>query len=171
MWEVTQNEKLNMVKDYRFDHRTKKEFAEDIKSSTKEELRLFKLWLKNKTPPGTKFKATGCGSDGEFLSSAKASSEADFYVDGIGPIEVKFAKPFLDKVFHLKVTNVLSYIKQGASILMFNGSDTKNTTYTLIPPIILQEIKDTCKIVDWQGMGAKPCFRINIDMLKWETLT
>lgn len=155
---------------YRFDNRSESEFKRDIKDRTLQERELFFRWLEiQEKNTGTKpvFIDTGCGSHGEFLEDDKVSYDADFDVEGIGPLEVKFAKPLLVEVFHLKVGQVASYIKQGATLLMVNGINEPVAMYTMISVESLQEIVDECEIVKWRGFGFKPSYRIPVDKFVW----
>lgn len=158
---------------HRFDVRSKDEFRKEIKESTATEQILFERWLtwcelnKGARP---KYTVTGCGADGEFLESSKVTTAADYRVEGLGPVEVKFAKPVLKRDFHLKATQTESYLKQGAYILMFNGSSDPSTTFTLITPNMLENIVRKCKVIPWIGFGGKPSYKISINKFIWRRL-
>jgi hypothetical protein len=158
---------------YRFDSRSREEFERDIKERTLEERRLFLLWLdllerENGTKPS--YTDTGCGKDGDFLEDTNVTTEPDFNVEGYGKIEVKFAKPLIDKFFHLKVSHVKACKECGASILMINGAREEQPVYTMIRPEFLEKIMDTCPIVPFQGMGHKPCYKIHVNNFVWRPL-
>lgn len=159
---------------YRFDNRSKKQFADDIKNSTRKEKELLNCWLdylekRNNKRPG--FKYAGCGSDkGEYLDIKNVSTDADYEVDGYGLIEVKFSKKKLNKVFHLKINQVKSYINQGATILMVDGADTKSPYFTLIDADTLKIIQDDCKIKAWAGFGYKQSYVVPLNMFVWRKL-
>lgn len=161
------------VNKYRFDNRTKEEFERDIKNGTAKETELLKLWLK-KIYKTTRIKLTykynGCGPDGEYLSSKKVNTNADFIVDSVGLIEVKFSKLLLTNFFHLKVQQINSYIKQNAYVLMINGAETKTPSYILLSPNRLANIVAKCKVVAWAGFGGKKSYRIPINMFRWKDL-
>jgi hypothetical protein len=158
----------------RFDYRSKEEFKREIKDRTEQERLLFLRWIKileaeagGITP---KYQDNGCGQHGEFLENHEVSLDADFVVDGYGPLEVKFAKPLLKDVFHLKVGQTKSYIKQGATVLMVNGADELVPDYVLLNPEVLQNIVDNCPVVRWGGFGGKPSYRIKVDKYIWRPL-
>lgn len=162
-----------MGKNYRFDERSKEEFEKDIKSHTMEERALFLLWLdliEKDTGSRPKFKDTGCGKDGAFLDDKDVNTDPDFEVEGYGEIEVKFAKPMLNRNFHLKTNQVKSYLKKGATILMVNGSGEDVPTFTMLKPTALQAIMDECEVINWKGFGWKPAYRIAVNRFLWRDL-
>jgi|SRR5689334_2315186 len=158
---------------YRYDNRSEDQFKKDIKSRTKQERDLFLAWLDliEKTS-GTrpKYTDTGCGQTGELLTDSQVSMDPDFSVEGYGKVEVKFSKPLLDKFFHLKASQVKSYLRDGATILMINGSDEKVPQYTMLKAAALQDIIDTCKVIPWTGFGGKPSYKIPVDKFIWRPL-
>jgi hypothetical protein len=159
---------------YRFDKRSKEQFAADIKSSTQTEAVLLNLWLnwiERNTGNKPQFRYTGCGADdGEFLEDSKVTTHADYEVEGVGLLEVKFSKKLLPKVFHLKVRQVESYIRQGATILMVNGSESDSPQFTLIDAAALQAITDDCDDIPWQGFGGKRSYRVPVTRCVWRPL-
>jgi hypothetical protein len=158
---------------HRFDVRSEEEFRKEIKESTAIEHVLFEKWInwcevhKGERPEYT---TTGCGGDGEFLENKKVTTTADYRVGGLGPVEVKFAKPMLKRDFHLKASQTESYLRQGAYVLMFNGSSDPDTTFTLITPIILEDIVKNCKVIPWIGFGGKPSYKIPVNKFIWRKL-
>jgi len=158
---------------YRFDSRSEEEFKKDIKDRTMEERSLFLLWLdliERETGVRPKYTDTGCGKKGDLLEDKQVSTEPDFNVEGYGKVEVKFAKPNLLKVFHLKENQVRSYHKNNAIILMVNGADDPIPTFTILKPDALKRIMESCKVVPWKGFGWKPAYRINIKDFIWRPL-
>jgi len=158
---------------YRFDKRSKEEFEKDIKSHTLEERSLFLMWLdliERDTGNRPKYKDTGCGKSGNFLKDEDVSTNPDFQVEGYGSIEVKFSKPKLTKVFHLKASQVRQYIKSGAIILMINGTNEPVPEFTMLKPDTLKRIVETCDIVSWIGFGYKPAYRIKVKDFLWRSL-
>lgn len=157
----------------RFDHRTEEEFKVEIAERTLLERRLFLEWIDlQEDDTGTKpeFTDTGCGNHGEFIEDKKVSTAADFDVEGIGLVEVKFAKPMLKRDFHLKVGQTKSYIKQGALILMVIGANEDVPKFTLISVEALEEIVETCSIVKWVGFGFKAAYRVSVNQFVWRDL-
>jgi len=158
---------------YRFDERSKEEFERDIRDRTMEERSLFLMWLdllEKESGCRPNYKDTGCGKTGDFLEDSEVSTKPDFEVDGYGHVEVKFSKPRLARVFHLKVSQVKQYVKQGATILMVNGTDGDIPQFTMLKPKALKRIVDSCEIVNWVGFGHKPAYRIPIKEFVWRPL-
>jgi hypothetical protein len=160
-------------KKYRFDDRTEKEFRKDIKDRTLQERSLFLLWLdliESKTGKRPTYQDTGCGKTGEFLEDKDVSTAPDFEVDGYGKLEVKFSKPMLDRVFHLKAGQVKSYKESGATILMVNGADSETPKFTLLTTEALASVVEDCRVVSWAGFGGKMSYRIPVDKFIWRDL-
>ena len=158
---------------YRYDNRSEDQFKRDIKSRTQEERTLFLLWLdliEKQTGQRPVYTDTGCGQSGELLTDEQVSMSPDFHVEGYGKIEVKFAKPLLQKFFHLKASQVKSYHKEGAIILMINGSDERVPQYTMLKSSALADIMDTCKVIPWSGFGHKPSYKIPVNKFVWRPL-
>jgi len=158
---------------YRFDGRSKEQFEKDIKSTTMEERALFLMWLdlvEKETGKRPNFKDTGCGKHGNFLDDKEVSTDPDFEVEGVGKLEVKFAKPMLNRHFHLKTNQVKQYIKKDATILMVNGSGEEVPTFTLLKPDALEAIQEECPVVNWKGFGFKPAHRIPVKRFIWRDL-
>lgn len=158
---------------YRYDNRSEDQFKKDIKSRTQEERSLFLAWLdliEKTTGKRPSFTDTGCGQTGELLTDKEVSMNPDFYVEGYGKVEVKFSKPMLDKFFHLKASQVRSYCKSNAIILMINGASEPVPQYTMLKAVALQDIIDTCKVIPWTGFGGKPSYKIPVDKFIWRPL-
>ncbi|ACV61746.1 hypothetical protein Dtox_0841 [Desulfofarcimen acetoxidans DSM 771] len=64
------------------------------------------------------------------MSLSKVNTKADFLVNG-KPVEVKLNKHYL-KIFHFKVDQLNSYLKQEAVVLWVNGYKTDNPVFTVI---------------------------------------
>jgi len=158
---------------YRHDDRSPEQFARDIKAHTMEERALFLLWLdliERETGKRPSYKDTGCGKTGDVLDDKDVSTEPDFEVEGYGLVEIKFSKPFLNKFFHLKTSQVKQYQKKGATILMVHGTETKRPVFTMLKPEALNKIIKDCKTVNWQGFGFKPAYRIPVGRFVWRPL-
>lgn len=157
----------------RYDNRTEEEFKADIAYKTLVERKLFLQWIdlqEKETGIRPEFRDTGCGKHGEYIEDHEVSTDADFEVDGVGLVEVKFARPMLKRDFHLKVGQTKSYIEQGAMVLMVIGADEDVPKFTVLRPEALQEIADTCPIVKWVGFGFKPSYRVEINKFVWRDL-
>lgn len=160
-------------KRYRLDHRSEAEFKKDIKDRTLQERVLFLLWLdliEKKTGKRPDYEDTGCGKTGEYLEDSEVSMDPDFTVEGYGRVEVKFSKPMLDRVFHLKANQVKSYRASGATILMVNGADSDVPQFTLLHTDALASIMEDCRVVPWRGFGGKPSYRIPVTKFIWRPL-
>lgn len=157
----------------RYDTRSEEEFKADIAYKTLLERKLFLQWLdlqERETGVRPDFTDTGCGKHGEYIEDHEVSTDADFHVDGFGPVEVKFARPMLKRDFHLKVGQVKSYIKQDAMVLMVIGADEDVPKFTMLRTEALEEIVETCPIVKWVGFGFKPAYRIDVGSFVWREL-
>lgn len=166
---------LGQSKDgYRLDYRTREEFKKDVKEGTRLENELMEAWLKRveqvvgKRPACTR--TSRKGADGEYLDIEDVTLDADFEVENVGFVEVKFSKPLLTSCFHLKAAQVNSYIKQNASILMVNGTDTDSPEFALITVSMLKQIRRDCRVVNWRGFGNKKAYKIPIRKLVWGPL-
>lgn len=159
-----------MTDKYRKDHRTEKEFRRDIADGSRIEQEIISVWTK-KHLKNAAYSDHGCDNSGQYLDFTDVNSNADFEVEGIGLVEVKFSLPLIKKYFHLKISQVISIIKQGAYILFVNGWNTEQPLFILISPEQLKLIKKWCEIVSWQGFGGKLSYRIPIEFFdSWESL-
>jgi len=116
------------------------------------------------------YKNNGCGNDGRPLEISDVSTDADFVVDEVGFVEVKFSKSVCKEFFHLKVNQVNSYLKQNATLLMVNGSMTDTPTYTVIDSFGLDRLKSICKVVPFAGFGFKEAYKIPVSNYIWKKL-
>lgn len=158
---------------YRFDDRSEEQFKKEIKERTFEERALFLRWLdlvEKETGKRPSYIDTGCGKTGDFLEDEEVSTDPDFKVEGYGHVEVKFSKPMLRRVFHLKESQVKSYLKKKATILMVNGAGEDVPEFTILKPKTLKEIANICEIVFWKGFGGKPSYRIPVNKFVWRPL-
>lgn len=154
----------------RKDFRTHKQFTKDIKEASLIERAILKRWCK---VIGIDFKSvteTGCDPEGDYLPNGQVHTIADYHVPEIGYVEVKFSKPLLDGVFHLKVQQVESYIKQKASILMVDGFNSPKAQFTFITPEQMSAFGEKYEVVPFMGMGAKPCYKLNVGDFIWRKL-
>jgi hypothetical protein len=164
---------MSSNKNYRLDGRSEEEFRRQIKDRTMQERSLFLLWLdllEKSTGTRPVYKDIGCGKTGDYLPDEDVTMEPDFEVEGYGKVEVKFSKPMLDRMFHLKVGQVKSYHKSNASILMVNGADFDTPKFTMLKTDALKQIIDFCEVTRWRGFGGKAAYRIPVDMFIWRDL-
>lgn len=156
-----------MGDNYRFDRRSKEEFKRDIKEGNMLEKQLLERWLRRVGNP--KYRETGCGNDGEFLEASQVSLAADFWVEGYGSVEVKFAKP-LASTFHLKVDQIASYLRNNASVLMVIGVNTITPKYYLMSQDDLLYITENAPCVTCEQFGGKQAYRVPAEWLSWKML-
>lgn len=159
------------MNNYRYDFRSKTQFAKDVKEGTLKENRLLKKWLDHiEIATGERPRAKRTrkkGSGGEYLDDKDVVIDADFEVEGYGLVEVKFAKSLITTNFHLKVDQVQKYIALGASVLMVNGADTSEPEFAFIRVRRLKELANEARIVHWRGFGGKKAYRIPIKKVRW----
>lgn len=157
---------------YRKDCRSDAEFQRDITRGIEAERRIIWRWLDLiEQDTGTRPDCTfnGCGDADTLLSDAEVSTEADYFVDGIGKLEVKFSRP-LNPVLHLKVSQLESYVKQNATILLVNGWGTDDPQFTLISPEVIKTGLKIWPRVQFKGFGNKLSCRIKPASLVWRKL-
>lgn len=157
--------------DYRMDVRTKDEFIHDISHSTEVESKIINAYKNQMEEKGYVINVSdnGCDNDGSILEDDKVNTDADFNVNG-KPLEVKFNKERLSE-FHIKRYQLLSYIKQGASILWVNGWSTRNPRFTILKVKDLKEIYlDNSSIVEFNSWGGKKCHKIYPENYRWINL-
>ena len=96
----------------------------------------------------------GVDNSGKLLGDKQVNTKADFLLvtddNTQFKIEIKFSRPFND-VFHLKVGQLNSYIKQDCCIVMFNGINTDKPAYCIIKPKEMGKILDTARRISLWG--------------------
>ena len=158
---------------YRLDVRSKEQFHKDILEASNHERDLVSLWTKVLSKERKKvigYRNNGCGNDGRPLEISDVSTDADFIVDDVGLVEVKFSKTVCKEFFHLKVNQVNSYLKQNATLLMVNGSMTDEPVYIIIDGAALERLKSSCKVVPFAGFGFKAAYKIPVNNYIWKKL-
>jgi len=128
------------ISKYRKDKRTDEQFAQDILDCTSIEQKLMQLYvddLNKRKGGGYTFAAHGVDNKGKLIKDdKKVSTKADFLVtkNGIShKIEIKFSRPNnID--FHIKRSQLESYVKQDCCIIMFMGTDTDQIRYCIMLP-------------------------------------
>ncbi|MGG3561615.1 hypothetical protein ABES03_08425 [Neobacillus rhizosphaerae] len=160
---------------YRFDVRTKEQFIVDIeKGNARERLAiiLFKNFLKNQFGFYGDIVPNGCDMSGDFINDiSKVNSGADYLVgENKLPLEVKTSTGH-NTTIYLKVNQVDSYIRQGASVLYVNGIERPVSAFTFWTFEDLKEMRRTCeRVIPPNGInGGKESFKI--DALKYSWLT
>lgn len=151
---------------YRMDGRTKEQFIEDIKRGNEREQLAIKMfgdylyWEHGWIDPIVE---NGVDMSGDFIEDvSKVDARADFDMSGL-PLEVKTC-PNHTMVIYLKVDQVDSYIRQGASLLFVNGLERKNPCFTLWSCEDMKAFKEKYKKVS-------PPRKINGGKLSYEITT
>jgi hypothetical protein len=156
---------------YRRDSRTKKDFIKDIKSSTKKEAFLMRLFQREMKARGHKvtYKSYGVDNTGKFVEEASCAPDYKVTIDGrTGLLEIKNS-PVSHK-WTFKIHNLNKYVEQKAGILIFWGTDNlkgnhkaldkKNTRFGIISPkLIIKMIKDH-KPYREKMFGNKMCIQV-----------
>jgi len=162
---------------YRFDNRDKDTFKKDIKDCSKIERLLINRYvaqLNNKLGKSVfTYVNHGVANDGKFLESNKVNTNADYmlFKNGKNPrkIEIKFSRK-TGKLFRLKVSQIESYIKQQAIVIVFNGIEEETTTFTVLTPDDLSNIMILYKTVPCFLWGDKLVKEIPVSDFNWEVL-
>lgn len=152
---------------YRFDNRSKEQFAAEIKAGNRIERKLLERWLTTIGNPA--YKDNGCGNDGEYLDFDDVNTEPDFNVEGVGFVEVKFCRPVPEN-FHLKISQIKRYIEQGAQLLMVLGAGKEYPKYHLISVDDLDFLLKACDHVVCRQFGNKKAIRVPTEWIQWEPL-
>lgn len=152
---------------YRFDTRSREQFARDIQDGNRIERRLLERWLLTIDNP--KYEDNGCGNDGEYLDFADVNDDPDFNVEGIGLVEVKFCRP-IPEFFHLKVSQVQHYVDRNAQLLMVLGAGKEYPKHTLISVDDLRFLLEACEHVICRQFGNKKAIRVPAEWITWKPL-
>lgn len=143
---------------YRKDKRSDEQFKKDIEKFSSLEEKYIAAFA---DLIGQKYYRYGF-REGE-LSDDEVNTKADFWVDSIGLVEVKTCRRF-PEYFHLKVSQINSYVKQAASILMI--LDTDNPKYALIKPDQLTKYEQ----VNFFPYGGKLSYKIPTGDFEWQKM-
>jgi hypothetical protein len=151
---------------YRRDTRNETQFKQDIQDGTRKEREIAEKYVK-KIEEGTgillKLVDNGCDNSGRWIKADKISTRADFILGG-KPLEVKFSDPW-SNLFHLKVSQIESYIRQKAYLLFVNGYNTSKPKYVLFLPHELIKLTETkSPVTYWE----KPCYELFANEFRWE---
>ena len=158
---------------YRYDHRTKEEFERDIQQGTAIEQdiigRYAKAYLK-RYGKELQIIQNGCDMTGGYLEAAMVTTQADYLVGkNKMPVEVKSNKS-KRSILNLKVSQVKSYIKQNAHVLLVNGYSTNRPQFTWFSPTDLVEISNTKEVVENSYWGNKKCYKLFAKDYTWHDL-
>lgn len=163
----------------RFDNRSRDEFARDIKECSEIEHDLmvkYVAWLnsmREKDAPEYQFKDNGIDNTGQFIEKCSdITTDADFLLvrEGKPPrkIDIKFCRPDRDK-FHLKVSQMLSYVQDDVCIVNFMGIDGNNKRFCILPPDQLAWWLQNGERIKFKPFGYKESikFDVNNEHLVW----
>jgi hypothetical protein len=150
---------------YRFDVRSKKQFAKDIKQSHVHEAEIairLCIAIHARTKKWPSLVPTGIDSTGEFIEKdSKVTSHPDFSIDG-KLVEITRADVVCNRNFHQKLGKVSKAISNQYDLVFVNGYLVdKQPNYIWLTPDILQEFttKATTKygtVLHPGGKGAGP---------------
>lgn len=156
----------------RMDGRSPEQFKQDIQESTRDQETILQLWLKITGQSELKIWDNGSNNTGEYIENDKeVTTDPDYYIQGIGLIEVQYAKPFCKDYFHIKTKKIDTCIKKQSKILMINGFKEKHPEFILITVPQTKVIRARCDIVNWwHGGGGKYAFQVPISWFRWEKL-
>jgi len=161
-----------LLLNYRKDNRTKNQFADDIIECTKIERELMNIYVddlnKRKGAYIYTFVDNGIDNSGKLIENDKEiTTSADFKLKKIKGrdrlIEIKFCRKDLN-VFHLKTSQLKSYIRQDCCVVMFMGIDTENIRYTILKPSDMEAVLLGYKDVFFWGKKQK---RLPIKDFNW----
>lgn len=152
---------------YRRDTRNEKQFTKDIQESTEIERKILEKFIKilEQKSSGGKFViiSSGCDNSGRWLPVNQISTRADYRING-KLLEIKFSRPF-SKVFHWKVSQIESYIRQNASLLFVNGYDLVKPKYIYLHVIELIALtRKYPKVLYWE----KETYEIPANDFDWK---
>lgn len=159
-----------MSLNYRRDNRTVEEFYKDIQEGSKIEREIIDLYvdlIERETGNVLTVEDNGIDNSGKLIQG-KVNSNADYLIDG-KPIEVKYCRP-INPVFRLKESQVKSYIKQKARVLMVMGWDSPGPVFTILQLSTLERIQEKIKPQPFFPWGNKMTYVLNVDWFKWKPL-
>ncbi|MEH7116946.1 hypothetical protein V7128_05895 [Neobacillus vireti] len=160
---------------YRMDFRTREQFIRDIEKGNAREslaITLFRNFLKSRFKFTGEIVENGCDMSGDFIEDiSKVTAGADYLVgDNKLSLEVKTSTCH-NTTIYLKVKQVDSYIRQGASVLYVNGIERPVPAFTFWTMEDLKEIKRICeRVIPPNGInGGKESFKIDALNFTWLT--
>jgi hypothetical protein len=160
---------------YRMDFRSKDQFIQDIEKGNARErlaITLFKNYLIREFGFTGEITENGCDMSGEFIEDMQNVSSGADYVFGNNklPLEVKTSTGHNTTIF-LKVKQINSYIRQGASVLYVNGIERDFPAFTFWTVEDLKEMVRTCeKVIPPKGInGGKESYKIDALKYEWRT--
>lgn len=157
------------ISDYRKDNRTIEEFQKDIKYGNETEQKIiekYKEKIQKEQGKTLQIVNNGCDNSGELLSEEEVTLDADYKMEDL-PLEVKFNNNFCN-VFHIKESQLKSYIKQKANVLWVNGYTTKTPEYKVLSLDELKFIQKNNELVEFAGWGGKKARKIYQSDFSWK---
>lgn len=163
---------------YRQDNRTIDDFKKSIKIASVKEAEIavrIAICGYEKIRKWPHILSTGCGADGELLSSNMVDSYPDFVIDGV-PTEITRSGPYCRYSFHEKVSKVKGCIKNDYNLVFVNGINEPDPKYINLSSTELEIFttkslefgEKTCKF-----MGSfKPVYKYKIEWFDkmWKSL-
>jgi hypothetical protein len=159
---------MSLHHEFRKDWRNDEQFARDILEGHVIEANIimeYADYLRRVYSIEVEIKDNGVDNTGAVLNNDEVDARADYLLNG-QPIEVKYIKEHADE-FRLKKEQVLSYIEQGAFILLVNGWMTEKPTFTLIKTERLKEIVQTKRTKPFETWGYKRCYFLKKYHFQW----
>jgi len=159
---------------YRFDVRDEKQFKKDIELGVARErlaIALFKHYLKREHGFTGDIVENGCDMSGEFIPDiSKVTAGADYLVGkNQFPIEVKTSATH-SKIIYLKVQQIKSYVRQGASLLFVNGIEDDIPAFTFFTTKDLERIAQNAKkVFPVKANGGKESYLLAASDYEWRT--
>lgn len=152
---------------FRFDIDGKEGFEKRIKKGHIREaivIERFKETFKQQFGFYPKIERCGVDHTGRFVKSA--TSKADVKINGV-LFEIKTQYHY-EETFKLKTSNLVSYLRQNAYLLLVNGFELEFPVYTIISPKGIRQILKTApRSIDY---GFKEVCLIDCRKLNWFTL-
>lgn len=163
------------INSHRMDGRSEEKFARDIKVGTERErlaITLFRHYLRREEGFTDFIMENGVDMTGGYIADdSKVTAEADYIFKG-KPLEVKTSHSHSLDIY-LKVHQVRSYIKQGASLLFVNGMDDWSGKPPAFIIFSLEDLKEmeanAPKVNPINKNGGKLSYKLDATQLHWTT--
>ena len=150
---------------YRRDVRSPEQFKKDIKSGHKTEKEIIEKYASIREKEIGKRPIVvdnGCDNSGEWMPADTINTRADFLVDN-KRVEVKFNN-YWTRIFHFKVRQLESYVRQNSSLLYVHGLLSPNPKYVLLSTTdLLNFIINRDRVIYWE----KECFEFDVSEFEW----
>lgn len=139
-----------MSNSYRFDNRTQRQFAFDIKRDSASEAEIaLRLCIRIFQESGRwpVLIPTGCEFSGKFVKNNRNVSQTPDYFIGDRMVEITRADPICKRFFHQKVSKINKATKDGHDVVFINGfRDSKEPTFIQLKPELIELTTEMAKI-------------------------